>query len=96
MGFCFYYWSFDAFAIYSYKKDKLPLWLSGIVIAVIGPILASIVGSLLVKLNVSQGSTAEGSQIAGAFIAIITIINGIIYFIVGVIQKVTERIKGGM
>lgn len=45
------------------------------------------------KYEHSQGATAEGAQIAAAFIGLIIVANGIIYFIVGITLKLIGFLK---
>ncbi|MEK4093061.1 ABC transporter permease [Viridibacillus sp. FSL H8-0110] len=83
----------NASAIYMYKNDKLDLWLSGIIIGILGPVFAFLIGAIFVKYEHSQGATAEGAQIAAAFIGLIIVANGIIYFIVGITLKLIGFLK---
>lgn len=74
----------NGLAILAYKKFRTPLWLSGIIIGVFGPIISFAAMSLFMK----EGSAYEGVGIAGAFIAIVIIINGLIILTIGIIQAI--------
>lgn len=80
-------------AISLYNKRKMPLWLSGIVICISGPIIAMISGSFFVKMDHSAGGTGEGGTIGAAFIGLIIVANGIIYLIAGFVVKIKSLFK---
>ncbi|MED3718960.1 ABC transporter permease [Geobacillus thermodenitrificans] len=65
-------------------NNKMPLWLSGLIICIFGPVLALIIGTTLVKYNHSQGGTSEGAGYAAAFIGLM---------IIGIISKINHFLK---
>ncbi|MFT8321446.1 MAG: ABC transporter permease [Bacillus sp. (in: firmicutes)] len=75
-------------AINLYKKRKLPLWISGLSISILGPVLAFITGYFFVKIDHSTGGTGEGGGIAAAFLGLVIVTNGIIYLMISIIFKV--------
>ncbi|MEC1523909.1 ABC transporter permease [Neobacillus niacini] len=81
------------FAIHLYKKRKMPLWGSGLIIGILGPIIAFISGSALVKVDHSMGGDGVGAAFGAAFIGIIIVGNGILYFIIGIITGIKNFIK---
>ncbi|MCL6586805.1 ABC transporter permease [Anoxybacillus sp. J5B_2022] len=83
----------NSMAILLYNKNKVSLWLSGLIICILGPILAFIVGAAFVKYNHSQGGSADGAQLAAAFIGLVIVGNGIIYLIIGIISKINRFLK---
>ncbi|AOH57464.1 ABC transporter permease [Peribacillus simplex] len=83
----------NALAISLYKRNKMPLWLSGIVIGMLGPIIAFIAGYFFVKIDHNSGGTGEGAGFGAAFIGLIIVANGIIYLIIGIISKVKSLIN---
>jgi hypothetical protein len=84
---------FNTAAITLHMKNKLPLWLSGILIGFLGIILASIAGSIWVKIDKEMGGTGEGAGFAVAFLGLVIVGNGIIYLIVGVISRIKSLLK---
>ncbi|WP_251554271.1 ABC transporter permease [Neobacillus muris] len=77
-------------AIQLHIKKKLHFFWSGIIIGILGPLLAFSLGAVFVKL----GSTGEGGAIAAAFIGMIIVGNGIIYIIAGMVIKLVSWIRG--
>ncbi|HWI48226.1 MAG TPA: ABC transporter permease [Rummeliibacillus sp.] len=86
---------FDGTAIYLHKNNKLPLWLSGIIMGILTPILGFIIGALFLKLEevVNPTSTREGAAFAAAFIVLVLMANSIVFFIVGIILKIINYFK---
>ncbi|ARP44634.1 hypothetical protein GTHT12_03767 (plasmid) [Geobacillus thermodenitrificans] len=83
----------NSMAILLNNKNKMPLWLSGLIICILGPVLAFVVGAAFVKYNHSQGGTAEGAGYAAAFIGLVVVGNGIVYLIIGMISKINHYLK---
>ncbi|MFS0824680.1 ABC transporter permease [Bacillus sp. 1P02SD] len=81
------------FAINFYKKGKMPLWGSGLIIGILGPIIAFISGSVFVKVDHSMGGDGVGAAFGAAFIGLIIVGNGILYFIIGIILVIKNFIK---
>lgn len=80
-------------AINFYLKGKLPLWGSGLIIGIIGPIIAFISGSIFLKIDHSMGGDGVGAAFGAAFIGIIIVANGILYFIIGIFLMVKQFIE---
>lgn len=78
----------NALAISLNKRNKMPFWLSGIIIGILGPVIAFISGSIFVNLDHSSGGTGEGAGFGAAFIGLIIVANGIIYLIIGIATKI--------
>ncbi|PLS18652.1 ABC transporter permease [Bacillus sp. M6-12] len=83
----------NAAAIYLYKNNKMHFIWSGFIISIIGPFLAFLVGGMFVKMSHNAGGTGEGGALAGAFIGLIIVGNGILYFFIGLALKVSSFIK---
>jgi hypothetical protein len=81
---------FDGTAIYLHKNNKMPLWLSGIIMAVIVPIFGFTLGAIFLRISrvVDPSGTHEGSAFAAAFIALTLLANALIFFISGIIIKI--------
>lgn len=84
---------FNSGAIQLHRKNKLHFFWSGIIIGILGPILAFCFGAVFVKLDHGQGGTGEGGAIAAAFIGLITVGNGVIYLILGIILKIVSWVR---
>ncbi|WP_286166351.1 ABC transporter permease [Peribacillus frigoritolerans] len=80
-------------AITLYKKEKMPLWGSGLIIGILGPIIAFISGSVFVKVDHSMGGDGVGAAFGAAFIGIVIVSNGILYFIIGIISVIKNLIR---
>ncbi|WP_409299022.1 ABC transporter permease [Peribacillus sp. SCS-26] len=80
-------------ALFLNKKNKMPLWLAGIVISLLGPLIASMTGSFFIDLDHKSGGTGEGAAYGAAFIGIIIIANGMAYLITGMIVKGTGLVS---
>lgn len=75
-------------AITLYRKGKMPLWGSGLVIGMLGPIIAFISGSVFVEMDHSMGGDGVGGAFGAAFIGLVIAGNGILYFIIGIILMI--------
>ena len=80
-------------AIQLYKRKNVNFIWSGIIIGILGPLLALSLGAVFVKVDHSQGSTGEGGAIAAAFIGLIIVGNGILYLLIGLILKIVSWVK---
>ncbi|MBM7621111.1 hypothetical protein JOC95_002984 [Bacillus tianshenii] len=76
-----------------YRKGKMPLWGSGLIIGILGPIIAFISGFVFVKVDQSMGGNGVGAAFGAAFIGIVIVSNGILYFIIGIIFVIKNIIK---
>ncbi|PLT32775.1 ABC transporter permease [Bacillus sp. V5-8f] len=77
-------------SIQLHKKNKLPLWVGGVGIAILGPVIGFISGSIFVKMAHNAGDTGEGAALGAAFIGLVILGNGIIVFLIGVILAVVK------
>lgn len=75
-------------AISLYTKNKMPLWGSGLIIGILGPIIAFISGSIFVSIDDSMEDEFVGGALAAAFIGLVIAGNGLIYLIIGIIIKI--------
>ena len=84
--------------MYLYKKKKIPLWVSAIVLALLSLVIVSSFVSLGIYYgNKNPGNNAgdewQGIAFAGGFIAIVLALNAIIMFVIGVILNIYTFIK---
>ncbi|RFU66720.1 ABC transporter permease [Peribacillus glennii] len=77
-------------AIQLYKKNKLPLWLGGVGISILGPVIGFLSGSIFVKMAHNAGETGEGAALGAAFIGLVILGNGIIVFLIGIILAIVK------
>jgi len=80
-------------AVLLYRKDKMPLWGSGLIIGILGPITALISGSIFLKIDHSMGGDGFGAAFSAAFIGFVIVGNGILYLIVGLAIVITNFIR---
>ncbi|WP_284037218.1 ABC transporter permease [Neobacillus sp. 114] len=81
-------------AISFHNNKKLHFFWSGIIIGILGPIIAFLIGALFVKMDHSAGGTGEGGAIGAAFIGLMIVGNGILYVFIGMFVKIVSLIKG--
>lgn len=80
-------------AILLYKKGKMPLWGSGLLIGILGPIIALITGSIFLKIDYSMGGDGFGAAYSAAFIGFVIVGNGILYLVIGIVLGIKNFIK---
>ena len=80
-------------AVLLYRKGKMPLWGSGLIIGILGPIIALISGSIFLKIDHSMGGDGFGAAFSAAFIGFVIVGNGILYLIVGLVIVITNFIR---
>lgn len=80
-------------AVLLYRKGKMPLWGSGLIIGFLGPIIALISGSIFLKIDYSADGEGFGAAFSAAFIGFVIVGNGILYFIVGLVIVITNFIR---
>jgi hypothetical protein len=70
-----------------FKKGKLNLIVSGIIMMILGPVLGFSSGALFLHFydSNSQG-TGEGAGYGGAFFGLITLANGVLILVIGIIR----------
>ncbi|MGY3188621.1 inner-membrane translocator [Lysinibacillus sp. TE18511] len=70
-----------------FRKGKLNLMVSGIIMMVLAPVIGFSSGALLLHFyDWSFGGTGEGAGYGGAFLGFITLANGILILVIGVIR----------
>ena len=70
-----------------FKKGKLNLIVSGIIMMILAPVLGFFSGALFLHFyDGSSGGTGEGAGYAGAFLGLITLANGILILMIGIIR----------
>lgn len=80
-------------AILLYRKGKMPLWGSGLLIGILGPIIALITGSIFLKIDYSMGGDGFGAAYSAAFIGFVIVGNGILYLVIGIVLGIKNFIK---
>ncbi len=69
-----------------FKKKKVNLMVSGIMIMLLGPVVGFSSGALFLHFyDWSSGGTGEGAGFGGAILGLVTIANGILIFLIGMI-----------
>ena len=87
----------DGIAVYLYRKKRIPLWVSAIIIALLVPVIVYSFVSLGIdyfkRTNTDPDNTGEGIAFAGGFIAIVLAFNAIVMFVIGVILNIYTFIR---
>ena len=84
----------NGLALYLYRKKKIQLWISAIVMALLVPVIAYSIISL--EIYYSNKNTVDGysdASFGGGTIAIILALNAIVMFVIGVILNIYTFIK---
>ena len=69
-----------------FKKKKVNLMVSGIMIMLLGPVVGFSSGALFLHFyDWSSGGTGEGAGYGGAILGLVTIANGVLIFLIGMI-----------
>ncbi|RDW14943.1 inner-membrane translocator [Oceanobacillus chungangensis] len=86
---------FDGTAIYLQKNNKIPLWLSGIVMGIFVPIIFFALVNIFLQLSrvFDPTGTHEGAGFGAAFIALVLLANAIVFFIIGITLKIISFFK---
>ncbi|WP_017381781.1 hypothetical protein [Paenisporosarcina sp. TG-14] len=70
-----------------YKKGKLNLIISGIILMMLAPVFGFSSGALFLQFyDWSSGGTGEGAGYGGAFLGLITLANGVLLLVFGIIR----------
>ena len=80
-------------AVLLYKKGKMPLWGSGLIIGVLGPIIALISGSIFLNIDHSMGGEGFGAAFSAAYIGFVIVFNGILYLVIGIVLVIKNFIQ---
>ncbi|MEH7380256.1 inner-membrane translocator [Bacillus sp. JJ1533] len=79
-----------------FKTGKLNLLLSGIIMMILGPVIGFSSGALFLHFyDWSSGGTGEGAGYGGAFLGLITLANGVLIFVIGMIRGFLLFMKKG-
>ncbi|MGG3944257.1 inner-membrane translocator [Peribacillus psychrosaccharolyticus] len=75
-------------AIYKlFEKGKLDLIISGFIMMILAPVLGLSSGALFVHFyDWNSGGTGEGAGYGGAIIGLITLANGVLILVIGIIR----------
>lgn len=69
------------------KKGKLNLMVSGSIMMVLSPVIGFSSGALFLHFyDWNSGGTGEGAGYGGAFLGLITLANGVLLFVIGIIR----------
>lgn len=80
-------------AILLYRKGKMPLWGSGLIIGILRPIIALITVSIFLKIDYSMDGDGFGAAYSAAFIGFVIVGNGILYLVIGIVLGIKNFIK---
>ena len=70
-----------------FKKGKLNLMVSGFIMMVLSPVIGFSSGALFLHFyDWNSGGTGEGAGYGGAFLGLITLANGVLLFVIGIIR----------
>lgn len=87
----------DGIAVYLYRKKRIPLWVSAIIIALLVPVIVYSFVALGIdyfnRTNTDPDNTGVGIAFAGGFIALVLAFNAIVMFVIGVILNIYTFIK---
>ncbi|MGY3190161.1 inner-membrane translocator [Lysinibacillus sp. TE18511] len=77
-----------------FRKGILNLMVSGIIMMVLTPVIGFSSGAVFLHFyHWSSGGTGEGAGYGGAFLGFITIANGILILVIGVITWILNFVK---
>ena len=77
-----------------FRKGKLNLMVSGIIMMVLAPVIGFSSGaSLLHFYDWNSGGSGEGTGYGRAFLGLITLANGILILVIGVIRWILNFVK---
>jgi uncharacterized membrane protein YwzB len=77
-----------------FKKGKLNPMISGILMMLLAPVIGFTSGSFFLHFyDWSSGGTGEGAGFGGAFLGLITLANGVLIFVFGVIRWLLRIVK---
>ncbi|MFS0824341.1 inner-membrane translocator [Bacillus sp. 1P02SD] len=86
--------SLNVFFFILFKKGKINLMVSGIIMIILAPVMGFSSGALFLHFyDWSSGGTGEGAGYGGAFLGLITMANGILILVVGIIRWFLHFVK---
>lgn len=72
-----------------FKRGKLNIMVSGIIMMILAPVIGFISGSLLLHFyDWTSGGTGEGAGYGGAFLGLLTFGNGVLILVIGTFRWV--------
>ncbi|WP_088071921.1 ABC transporter permease [Gottfriedia luciferensis] len=80
-------------AIKQYRKKKSNLMLLGLLISILAPVIAILIGLIFVALDKGTGGDGVGGALATAALGWVIVLNGIIYIVIGIILKIKSMIS---
>lgn len=80
-------------AVLLYRKGKMPLWRSGLIIGILGPIIALISGSIFFKIDHSMDGEGFDAAFSAAYIGFVIVFNGILYLVIGIVLVIKNFIQ---
>ncbi|KON90017.1 inner-membrane translocator [Sporosarcina globispora] len=73
-----------------FKKRKLNLMVSGIIMMILAPVIGFSSGALFLHFyDWSSGGTGEGAAYGGAFLGLIALGNGILILLIGIMRWIS-------
>lgn len=79
-----------------FKREKLNLLASGIIMIILAPVIGFLSGALFLHFyDWSSGGTGEGAGYGGAILGLLTLANGILILMIGFIRAIVIYIKKG-
>ena len=86
--------SLNVFFFILFKKRKLNLMVSGIILMILAPVMGFSSGALFLHFyDWSSGGTGEGAGYGGAFLGLITLANGFLILVIGIIRWLLHFVK---
>ncbi|MFJ6210316.1 inner-membrane translocator [Lysinibacillus sp. NPDC092081] len=77
-----------------FRKGKLNLMVSGIIMMVLAPVIGFSSGVLFLHFyDWGSGGTGEGAGYGGAFLGLITLANGVLILVIGIIRWILNFVK---
>ena len=84
----------NVFFFMLFKKGKLNLMVSGIIMMILAPVMGFLSGALFLHFyDWSSGGTGEGAGYGGAFLGLITLANGVLILVIGIIKWSLHFVK---
>lgn len=79
-----------------FKREKLNLLASGIIMIILAPVIGFLSGALFLHFyDWSSRGTGEGAGYGGAILGLLTLANGILILMIGFIRAIVIYIKKG-
>ena len=86
--------SLNVFFFILFKKRKLNLMVSGIILMILAPVMGFSSGALFLHFyDWNSGGTGEGAGYGGAFLGLITLANGFLILVIGILRWFLHFVK---